>query len=579
MLKFEALTYKKSTFAIQILKKIKMKKIYLTLGLGMLFAGANAQTTLKIKNPIKKGKSQTERNSTPNSVNQVASTIVCNTQYVAGTTMNLSCTYKTTNTDGEYVDFLSITLPAGITPTGLANTSNPFPNTEDAGGGLEALNPVVGQVITWGVDNNDMYGGIFSSAGISFTINVTVGAGVTGNQVATYSASGDGYGGATAGNQLAGSFTIYPAGAVLPDLKTTFVQTLNLTALNMCNFGMDTVVSQIKNLGTTTVSSVTVVYSVNGVAQPGTVVPGPLAPGDSAYVAWLPTFNFTPSSVYSLKAWTALAGDINTSNDTAALAFTNSISTALTSVTYTNGIESAWDYASLNRAYVSGDGYVFGPSAGTFHSGLQALFYTVPTTATLGVQEAMVILPCMDVVMGEIYRISFWKRINGTAASANGQTAVFTGLMNNAAAMTTVLKPYAPIATYATWIKDSVDYTAAATETRYFALGGKGAVTATSQINVRYDDINIAKVNLIGVKSFEAATNSFYPNPTTGLVNINATANGTVEIYNTMGQPVLSKSLVNGSNTIDISGLSDGMYSIHIMQNNTLSVGKIIKAN
>ena len=46
-----------------------------------------------------------------------------------------------------------------------------------------------------------------------------------------------------------------------------------------------------------------------------------------------------------------------------------------------------------------------------------------------------------------------------------------------------------------------------------------------------------------------------------------------------MGQNIMSKTLVNGLNTIDIGNLSNGVYSIQIMQNNTLTVGKIIKTN
>src|ERR1700741_2956981 len=164
-----------------------MKKIYLLAFTSLFAVAVNAQSTMKIKNPVKKGKNATEKNiGGPNTINQVASTIVCNTQYVAGTTMDLNFTFTMTNADGEYGDYLGITFPAGITPTGLANTSDPFPNTEDAGGGLEAMNPVVGQLISWGTDNDDTYGGIWSSTGISFTVNCVIAPGTTGNLVATY---------------------------------------------------------------------------------------------------------------------------------------------------------------------------------------------------------------------------------------------------------------------------------------------------------------------------------------------------------------------------------------------------------
>src|SRR6202008_3107135 len=102
------------------------------------------------------------------------------------------------------------------------------------------------------------------------------------------------------------------------------------------------------------------------------------------------------------------------------------------------------------------------------------------------------------------YRISYWRKANNTPA-ANGMSGIFTGLGQDAASMTTVLKAYStitPNAAAGPWQKDSVDYVATATETRYFAIGGMGTVSASSQINVRIDDISIMKlVGSVGVKN------------------------------------------------------------------------------
>jgi hypothetical protein len=557
-----------------------MKKIYL-LAFSSLFAVAvTAQTTVKIKNPMKK-RSSVERNGTPNQVNQVASTIVSNTQYVAGTTMDLNFTLTMTNQDGEYGDYLAITFPAGITPTGMGNTSNPFPNTEDAAGGLETMNPVAGQMISWGSDNDDTYGGIWSSTGIQFTVECTIAPGTTGNLTATYDLKGDKYAstqGGVDGDQLGATFTIYESGAALVDLQTDFIQPYNLTALQVCNYGMDTLIAQIKNVGTTTEDTITVTYSVNGVVQPALAFPITLAPGDSSYVAWLPAYDFSAQGIYALSAWVAQPSDISTANDTATFAFVNSVSHQLTSTPYMNGCEPGYEFESLNRAYVSGDGYIFGPSQVTFQSGTQALFYTVPNSATAGTHEAMVIMPCMDVVAGETYRITFYKRINGSAVTANGQSGVFSGLANDPAAMTAI-KPYTAITPYGSWIKDSADFVATATETRYFALGGTGAVVAGSnQINVRYDNINIFKVPAPnGIAKNNAVEMSIFPNPSNGIVNLNlAVANAQVEIFNVIGERVFSKSQLNkGMNVLDLSSVSEGTYIVRILSGNEVSTKKI----
>lgn len=565
-------------------KKIKMKKIYFTLGLGVLFLGANAQQTFKIKNPIAKGNTHiasvkhanAERGNGHSSVSQLAGSLTCNTFYTAGSTMDLALTLNLTNTDAEYGDSLAITFPTGITPNTSTVNPNPFPNSLDAGGTADSLNPIAGQVISWGKNDNGKYGGIPSGLGaINFTVSVTITATVTGTQNANYFVSGDTY--TTTGNphgDVSGTFAIYPVGSALVDLTTTFVQPLNLASLTNCNYGTDTIFAQIKNKGTTTESNIMVMGSVNGgTAMMGTVLTATLAPGDSSFVIWLPAYNFSATNSYQLKAWTAQAGDISAANDTAKLTFANHQSIALTSTTYSNGIETAQDKADLG---IQGTAAAYtGYSTGTFHSGAQALFTTVPTTATAGAYEVIISLPCMDVIAGETYRISYWRRTNTTSAG-NGQSAIYTGLATSAL---TILKPYSAN-TVGSWTKDSADFTATATETRYFALGGQGTVSSTSQINCRFDDINVAKVTPLGIKTLvNNADLSMYPNPTTGVLNITTTAKATVEIYNMMGQNVATKEITTGANTIDISNLSNGVYSVQITQNNAVTVGKVIKTN
>ena len=431
-----------------------MKKIYLTGGLVLAGLLATAQTTYKIaKKDIKNGRiTHAERVAPSNgSVQQVAGGIICATQYTAGTTMDLSLTYTSANATGdlEYVDYLEITFPAGITPTGAGNTSTTFPNATDAGGGLETLNPAAGQVISWGVQaGTDEYGGIWAPTGETFVVEVNVTAGLTGPQTANFTLDGDGFTGAPGvttpgvGTTASGTFLINPAGTPAPDLTTTFVQPLSVTTVNNCNYGLDTIVAQIKNTGNTTESNINVMYRVNGGASFTEVVAGPLAPGDSAYVFWLSApFDFTASNIYNIEAWATATGDINTANDTASQVIVNSQSLALTSAQYNNGVETAYEQ---NSVIFDGTAAQFtGLSTGTFHSGLVAYFTTVSAANPAGTYEYKAILPCMDVVNGETYRISFWKRTNA-ASNGNGQTGVFTGLTPTNAGMTTILKAYNP---------------------------------------------------------------------------------------------------------------------------------------
>ncbi len=572
-----------------------MKKTYL-MGLAFMFAiNAQAQTNLRFKSPMKNETGSNMKTGNPISTQQVAGNVVCNTQYLAGSTMNLQFTFTSNNTDGEYIDNLQMTFPAGITPN-TAGTSNPFPNTEDAGGGLEALNSITGQVVSWGnAASLDEYGGIFSSTGINFTVNVTIGSGVTGNQSVNFVLDGDGFDGAPGvvtpgvGTTASGSFQLFPVGAVINDVKTiangVLITPTVVANFNNCMLATHTIVTQIANVGTSTLTNVPINYSINGIASTLGSYPGPLKPGDTVLVLYPTTYNFSAAGSYKIKTWTALVGDVSLANDTAISTINNSLPIALTTNTYVNGIETTADFNSITQDWV-GSGLAFGISNGTVHSGPVALYYTLSGANPAGTYATMNILPCMDVTNGDTYRISYWKKANTSGTlTVNGMSGIFTGLSNAATAMTTVLKPYAaivPNAQAGVWAKDSVDYVATATETRYFAIGGKATISGTSTMgNVRIDDIKIAKLPIVtDIKNNTALeTISLFPNPTTGILNVSSNDATTIEIYNVIGEKVYSnKNLSKGNNIIDLSLLINGSYFVKLNAQNNTSVKKIVVA-
>lgn len=571
-----------------------MKKIYLMALTAAFAMSVNAQTTIKIKNPGFRGENKNAAAKTGNpgqvgSPNQVTCVVTCNTQYTAGVSQNLNFSYTATNADLEFVDFFELTFPAGITPTGSSDATFP---TSNSTGGAEALNAAAGQVISWGVNNDDQYGGIITTtAGVTFNVNVTVGV-VTGNQTATYLASGDGFGAAP--GDATGSVIIYPAGAVVVNMQTklmgvvTNTTTFTQALAHNCSMGMAVIASQIHNLGSNTESNIPVNYSVNGVASVITTYTGSIAPGDSALVIFPIPYNFAPQNIYNIKAWTAALGDVAKGNDTVAIAISNSLPIALTNTAnaQTSGVETAYEVGSVNLDWI-GTGTTFGLSQANFHSGLQAYFLTLPGSGVpAGTYESYVNLPCVDVMSGEAYRVSYWRKCTATTGTvtANGQTGIFSGLTQDAAGMTDVVKAYtAMVPTLLSgvngWQKDSADYVATATETRYFAIAGKGVINgASDQMSVRLDDIKIARVISTGVKTIAANDAiSIFPNPTSGILNINAVeANSSVEVINVIGEKVYTSSLVKGNNVVDLSGLANGAYFVKLNSNNTITTKKVV---
>lgn len=505
-----------------------MKKLLLSVGMFSLAVAANAQST---QLNLRTRGAALEMKQSNGSTKQVAGSLVCNTQYTAGSIMDLSFTLNLTNTDDEYCDLLTLTFPAGITPNSSPNSPLISPAV-DPNATVTTVNPVSGQSISWGADDDaNQYGGIPTGTAINFTVNVTIGATVSGDQIVNFTADGDSYG-ANPGD-LTGTATISQAGTPLPNLEILAVRPKNnITLARKCSFNEDTVFAVVKNVGNTTESNVVVNLSVNGstaVQATAAILATQsltLAPGDTAYAFFLPKSDFTGAGLKNLKAWVGLANDVVRANDTLTQAFMNTSSTNLSTTNYVNGIETDYDVKSLWSRWL-GVGTGFGTSTATKRSGAQALFYTVNTGigAPAGTYETFVVLPCNDVVEGEKYKISYWRKANTSGTlNINGNTGIFVGLSDDVASVTAdTLKAYSAITPNAApsatnpggpWQKDSVEWVSDKCGTVYFAIGGKGEVTAAASgvqgkgVNIRLDDILIEKLAPISVTAtLDQATN------------------------------------------------------------------------
>ncbi|MDQ5930550.1 MAG: trimeric autotransporter adhesin [Bacteroidota bacterium] len=89
---------------------------------------------------------------------------------------------------------------------------------------------------------------------------------------------------------------------------------------------------------------------------------------------------------------------------------------------------------------------------------------------------------------------------------------------------------------------------------------------------------NCVSVAVLANDSFEK-TNSFvlYPNPSKGIVTIDSQINGDFEITNQLGQKVTQFKVKEGSNTINLESLAEGVYFIKSKNNNFESQKIIIK--
>ncbi len=89
------------------------------------------------------------------------------------------------------------------------------------------------------------------------------------------------------------------------------------------------------------------------------------------------------------------------------------------------------------------------------------------------------------------------------------------------------------------------------------------------------DDINITTTT-IGISNEVLNNVRVYPNPTTGLVQIENAQNASIMVYNVIGELVAAVRNANQYNTIDLSGLHNGTYMMQIVSDNAVKTQKII---
>ncbi|WP_299224536.1 endonuclease [uncultured Psychroserpens sp.] len=82
----------------------------------------------------------------------------------------------------------------------------------------------------------------------------------------------------------------------------------------------------------------------------------------------------------------------------------------------------------------------------------------------------------------------------------------------------------------------------------------------------------------LSVTTFTLTEVSIYPNPAKDIININLanTQETKVDIYNVLGKPVFSET-INGSQSINVTTLSEGIYIIKLTQNDHTLSKKLIK--
>ncbi len=105
--------------------------------------------------------------------------------------------------------------------------------------------------------------------------------------------------------------------------------------------------------------------------------------------------------------------------------------------------------------------------------------------------------------------------------------------------------------------------------------GGVGSACGRLPVTVSHDCTTL--LNELNPTSFEA-----FPNPANDFINLNISnkdlANGVVEVFNAVGQTVISQGFVNSSNTVQINAtsLESGVYYVKVSSGNNSHSARVI---
>ena len=239
----------------------------------------------------------------------ISGDITSNNFYVSGTSMDLLFTFSAITPDQEFADVVTLTFPAGMVPTAGNDT---FPGYFSSAQSAAKLNPIDGQIISWGTNNG--YGGVGISANgssYSFFVTVTIDTALTGDQTVAYHVSGDEYNAAP--HEFSGSFVVgrLPATPELSPSITGQVLDVFQIPLPQATFNPS---GSVVNNGSPLAEAVDFNLAITGGYSNNVALPNPLGT-DAPASADFPVFTAPAAGTYTFDYSVNLVNDADPSND------------------------------------------------------------------------------------------------------------------------------------------------------------------------------------------------------------------------------------------------------------------------
>ena len=338
----------------------------------------------------------------------------------------------------------------------------------------------------------------------------------------------------------------------------------------------------LKNNGTTTLTSATINYSIDGGTVNTLIWTGSLATGATANVT-LPSITTTANGSHVLSVSTSLpngSADMNTINDgtTSSFAVFSVGTMAPIAQNFTSTTFPPADYTIVD-ADSDGKNWARG-SAGHAAAGSAYInFYSISAT-----KKDDLILPLADFTNTTNTSLSFWVAYRQYQAendklqvdvSTNCGTSWTTKWTKQGSALSTGAATTSNFTspTANEWRQETVDLST------YNGMNNvmiRFRSTSAYGNNLFLDDINLTG-NITGYENqaIDKAVN-VYPNPSNGSINITSAENSTIEVIDMLGNIVFSKSIVSDNEKLDLSNLANGSYFVRISNDKNIITEKIV---
>lgn len=176
--------------------------------------------------------------------------------------------------------------------------------------------------------------------------------------------------------------------------------------------------------------------------------------------------------------------------------------------------------------------------------------------------------PALSLESGKTYTLGFkYGTYEISAQPYTVSLEASIGASNASAGMTTSIVKHASYNNGScTDATSSTTFTVTTTGTYYI---GFHAFENTGQIPQFVDDFSVTEAgNPDGISNETMAKLSVYPNPANSNVTINNAKGATINLYNVVGELVYNKTNANANETIDVTGLVNGLYFVHAIENN-----------